>query len=308
MPPTYSLVGDYFPEPARRARAMSIYMLASPVSALVSFVLGGWLCEHFGWRIALFVMGAPALLMAMLVKMTIADPRLRMGFPQLVDRRSATMRSVLIALWSQSSSRHLTVAVILLCSMGLGLAPWYAAFMERSHGVGTAELGIWLGAVFGIGGMVGTLLGGYVSVRWFASNEQWQMRCCAITVAALVPCYVLFLFLPDMKGALGALALLMAAGTFMYGPTFALLQRLVADSIRSTSLAVVMLLANLIGMGLGPQIVGVLSDCFKPTLGADSLRYAMMIMSLVALWAAYHFWRVGTSVKADLLTVETEQD
>src|SRR5206468_1053620 len=71
VPPTYSLVGDYFPAPSERARAMAIYMLASPISSLVSFGLGGWLNELYGWRIALFVMGIPALLIAVVVKMTI---------------------------------------------------------------------------------------------------------------------------------------------------------------------------------------------------------------------------------------------
>jgi hypothetical protein len=74
----------------------------------------------------------------------------------------------------------------------------------------------------------------------------------------------------------------------------------VADEMRATALAVVMLLANLIGMGVGPQSVGILSDALAPTLGNDSLRYAMLAMSLVALWAAYHFWQVGRSAQDDL--------
>ncbi len=65
-----------------------------------------------------------------------------------------------------------------------------------------------------------------------------------------------------------------------------------------------MLLVNLIGMGVGPQIVGILSDMLRPALGAESLRYAMLSMSLVSLWAAYHFWQAGQSVMQELSAVK----
>jgi hypothetical protein len=121
-----------------------------------------------------------------------------------------------------------------------------------------------------------------------------------VTITALVPCFGLFLLLPGKYQALTALAPLITLFYVYMGPTFALLQRLVADEIRATTLAVVFLLANLIGMGIGPQVVGVLSDALRPTLGSDSLRYAMLAMSLVSLWAAYHFWQVGRTVRQDL--------
>jgi hypothetical protein len=87
------------------------------------------------------------------------------------------------------------------------------------------------------------------------------------------------------------------------GPSFALMQRLVTDDTRATTLAIVMLFANLIGMGVGPQLVGILSDVLRPALGNESLRYAMLTMSAVALWAAYHFARAGRTVKDDLSTI-----
>jgi MFS family permease len=83
-------------------------------------------------------------------------------------------------------------------------------------------------------------------------------------------------------------------------PAFSLMQRLVPDDMRATTLAVIMFLVNLIGMGVGPQLVGVLSDAFMPRFGADSLRYAMLFTSVLALWAAFHFWRVGEAVSRDL--------
>jgi predicted MFS family arabinose efflux permease len=135
---------------------------------------------------------------------------------------------------------------------------------------------------------------------WFADDERGQMRLTAAMIALLVPCFVMFLLLPNKHHALIALIPLMVAFNFFLGPSFALMQRLVVDEIRATTLAIVMLLANLIGMGIGPQIVGILSDALMPRWGSDSLRYAMLAMSFVALWAAYHFWQVGRTVKDDL--------
>jgi MFS family permease len=303
MPPTYSLVGDYFPLPAERTRAMSIYWLAAPFSALVSFIAGGWLNDLYGWRMTFFLMGLPALLVAVLIRTTIVEPRTRTRVPGISAPAAPPMSAVLGALWHRHSTRHLTIGLILLLTMGFGMAPWYGAFMIRIHGMGTAALGLWLGLVFGLGGIAGILGGGLVTTRWLARDERAQLRMCAVALVAVVPCFVLFLLLPRKEYALAALFPLITFLNFFLAPIFALLQRLATDDMRATTLAVVMLLANLIGMGLGPQAVGMLSDLLAPRLGNESLRYAMLAMSCLTLFAAYHFWRAGRTVRDDLLTV-----
>jgi MFS family permease len=299
--PTYSLLGDYFPESAARTRAMSVYWLGSPLSALVSFVVGGWLNELYGWRATFFIMGVPGLLLAVVVKLRLHEPRLGSVSADARHPLLPPMKQVLLTLWSQRSCRHLSMALILLYTIGFGLAPWYAAFMMRSHEMRTGELGTWLGSILGLGGMAGILLGGYVSARWFPNNERGQMRASAVAVGSLVPCYIAFLTVPSKYQALAALVPLIMVFNFFFAPTYALLQRLVADEMRATTLAVLMLLANLIGMGLGPQVVGALSDALTPLFGADGLRYAMLTMSFVSLWAGYHFWMVGRTVQQDLM-------
>jgi predicted MFS family arabinose efflux permease len=276
-------------------------MLASPISSLASFMLGGWLNERFGWRMAFFVIGIPGLLVALAVKLTVREPRTR-----AVVARSPqpTIKEVIATLWCRRACRHLGIALILLYTMSLGLAPWYAAFMMRSHGMGTGELGLWLGSIFGLGGIAGALLGGHWAATRFAGDERGQMRMTAMAVVALLPCFVVFLTLPQKQQALLALIPLVMLFSVFLGPTYALMQRVVPDGMRATMLAVVMLLVNLIGMGLGPQIVGILSDAFTPRFGNDGLRYAMLTMSFVALWASFHFWRVGETIRQDLLEAQ----
>jgi MFS family permease len=299
VPPTYSLVGDYFTKRAERARAMAIYWLSNPLSVLISFIAGGWLNERYGWRVTFFLMGVPGLLLAVIVKMTVIE--LRINKEENTRQTVQPMIDVLVILWRQRSSRHLILAIILFWTMSLGLGPWYAAFLMRSHGMGSAELGLWLGLIFGISGTVGIALGGYVAARWFFDNEKRQMHLSAITVTSVVPCFVLFLILPQKHEALAALIPFTVAFNFFLGPTFALMQRLVPNQMRATTLAVVLLLANLIGMGLGPQIVGMGSDLLIPYVGHESLRYAMLSMSFVALWSAYHFWKAGGTIARDLI-------
>lgn len=300
VPPTYSLIGDYFPAPADRTRAMTVYMLASPLAALLSFIGGGWLNELYGWRMTFFLMGVPGLLLAALVKITIAEPRRASVARGTVSAPLPPVLAVMMALWRQRSTRHLVIGLILLLTMGSGIGSWNVAFMMRSHHMNTVQLGLWLGPIFGIGGLVGTLLGGYVSSRWYGGNERGQMRLSAASIACLIPLYMCFLLVPQRWLALTSLVPIIIASNFFIGPTFALLQRLVPDDMRATSLSLVMLLGNLIGMGLGPQVVGLASDCLRPRVGDDSLRYALLAMSFVALATGYYFWKAGASVVADL--------
>lgn len=303
-PPTYSLVGDYFPGPAERTRAMSIYWLGGPLSALISYAVGGWMNGIFGWRVTFLLMGIPGLLLAILVKLTITEPRTNEAPGAALDQPLPSLLTVLSTLWNQRSSRHLSIGLVVLYTMGQGLNPWYGAFMVRSHGIGIAELGVWLGLITFLGGITGTLLGGYVAGRWFPDNERGQIRMVSVNAALLVPGFVIFLTLPQKYEALFALVPLTILSTFFFAPTYALMQRLVPNRMRATALSTVMLFANLLGMGIGSVMVGVTSDFLLPIVGSDSLRYAMLTVSLISLWSAFHFWQAGRTIERDLATVE----
>lgn len=300
LPPTYSLVGDYFPRAGERARALAIYMAANPLAVLVGSVAGGWLNTHYGWRTAFFIIGIPGLLMAVLVKGTVAEPRLHDATNRRQLQALPRITDVFRALWRQSSSRHLVAGYILFWTLGLGLTPWYAAFMIRSHGSTTAEFGLWFGLIAGVTGFAAMVFGGYATGRWLVHDEARQLRLISLMSALLFPCFALFLLLPLQYQAWLAFIPLVLVFNCFSGPLYALMQRLVPDSMRATSLAVVLLLTNLIGLGCGPQIVGILSDALEPSLGIDSLRYAMLSMSFATLCAAYHFWRASGTVAQDL--------
>ena len=299
-PPTYSLIGDYFPGAAERTRAMAVYWLGSPLAGLIAFIIGGWLLEHIGWRETFFAMALPGLILALLTLLTLRD-RWREPPQRVHSQVLPSYREVVAILWTRHSSRHLVAAVVLFFFLGYGSAPWFAALLIRVHSLSTAEVGLWLGLTLGGCGIVGVLAGGFVSSRLFRDNERSQLRFTGIVVAMLVPMFTAFLFAPRPSLALLALALFQILINFFFAPTFSILQRLVPDDMRATTLAIVMLLANLIGMGIGPQLVGILSDIMRPTLGDTSLRVALLLVSFVALWSAFHFWRASDAVADDLV-------
>lgn len=303
-PPTYSLVGDYFPGPVERTRAMSVYWLSSPLAALVGFSAAGWLNEHFGWRMTFLIMGMPGLMLAALVWFTLKEPRRTVQAKPASPRPLPSMAYAFLVLWRQPTARNLMFALILYYMLAHGMQPWYAAFLIRSHGMGTGELGLWLGVTQGGAGIVGIVLGGVISSRWLVGDERTQLRVTAIIVASLVPLLATFLFVGTQYQALATLGLYMLVLYFLFAPTFALFQRLVPNEVRATTLAIVMTLVHLVSMGIGPQVVGLLSDWLKPALGQDSLRYAMLVVSFVALFAGYQFWKAGRTVVHDLHEAE----
>lgn len=303
-PPTYSLVGDYFPQAAERTRAMSFYWMAGPLAGLIGYVAGGWLDERYGWRMTFFLMGLPGLALAGIVKLTLIEPRAQAKGARIEVAPLPRMKEVLAVLWQQRSCRNLTIALVLVFTMLFGVSPWSLVYMMRSHGMGSGELGAWWGVLSAIAGVSGTFLGGYVASRWLAGKERAQMQLSAVTIASTVVFYVAFLLATDKHVALILLSLWFLALNMFVAPTYALLQRLVADNMRATTMATIMLLYNLIGMGAGPQIVGLLSDGLRPLLGTDSLRYAMFTVVLIMFWAARQFWQVGGSLQEDLAGVQ----
>ena len=168
-PPTYSLVGDYFVGSGERTRALTIYIAGSSVSEFLSYVLSGWLNDKVGWRMTLFIAGVPGLFLAALVKLTAVEPRTRLPAAARAAHVSVSLTEAVTSLWKIRSFRQLTFAMILVYVLGTGFYPWYATLLVRVHGMDTAAAGIWLGLIFGVGG-----IGGFL---WVASLRQdgWRI-------------------------------------------------------------------------------------------------------------------------------------
>ena len=300
-PPAHSLISDLF-EPKRRATALSIYALGIPIGGAIGLAAGGWLRETFDWRTALMIVGLPGLGLALLVRLTLREPT--RGWWE--GGRSAAhvqppLSEVAGVLRARKAFVHMAIAGALHALYGYGAAAFNPAFFERVHGLAPLEIGYWLGAIAASTGVLGTFLGGWLTDRVSGRDARWYAWLPGWGTLIGVPFVFAFYLWPDGHGALALAALPAVLGGLYLGPTFAITQALVPPHMRAQAAAVLLLILNLIGMGLGPQLVGVLSDGLAPRFGDESIRWALLgTVSVGALWATLHYALAARTLRDDL--------
>jgi MFS family permease len=302
-PPGHSMISDLFP-PNRRATALSIYALGIPIGSAIGLFAGGWIREFFGWRTAFVVVGLPGVALALLVRLTLREPT--RGHWDATGGRSATepaepIGDVARFMLGLPAFLHLSFAGALHAFYGYGAAFFNPPFFERVHGFTPGQLGTLLGLVSITSGVAGTFLGGYLTDRLATRDPRWYAWAPGIATFVAIPFVFLFYLWPHPMQAV-ALSLIPALLGGMYlGPTFAVTQSMVPARWRAQASAVLLLILNLIGLGLGPQFVGFLSDLLAPRYGVESVRYALLLtVSVGAAWASVHYVMGARTLRRDL--------
>lgn len=300
-PPAHSMLADYFPT-ENRATALGIYSLGIPFGILFGFIAGGWLNEFFGWRVAFFIVGVPGLLLAILVRFTLREPPRGMAEGRVADEEQPTIMETFRFLWSKRSFRHMAVGGGLTAFVGYGVITWVPSFLIRSYGMSTGDVGTYLGLILGIPGGIGIALGGYLADRYGARDTRWYLWIVSVALIASTPLFFGVYLSNTAFASLMFLILPILLGNFYQATTFSQTQGLVSLRMRSVAAAVLLFILNMIGLGAGPQAVGILSDILQPSYGDESLRYALLTLSTVQIWAAYHYYQAAKSLKEDLVT------
>ena len=302
-PPAHSLLADYFP-PERRATALAVYGMGIHVGILFGFLVGGWMNELFGWRNALYVVGLPGLILAVVVRLTVREPERGAADGLAAPPAAVPMREAVREVRNLASLRHMTLGAGLHSFAGYALAAWGPAFMVRVHHMGTAEVGTSLGLITGFGGAAGAILGGMLVDRLGRRDARWTLWVPAIASTIEVPLLLAFLLVPSTTTALVVAVPAVLAGAMWLGPIFAGSQNLVRPAMRAFTSALMLFVVNLIGLGLGPQAVGLLNDGLAPRFGAEAIRYSLCLVGLTNLWAAAHFAWAARAFRADLARPE----
>jgi predicted MFS family arabinose efflux permease len=293
-PPAHSLISDLFPL-ERRATALAIYSLGIPIGAALGSLIGGWIGQLYGWRIAFLAVGLPGVLLALIVRFTLREP------PRAVVHGRESVRQVFAFMLRRRAFVHMSIGASLHAFTGYGAASFIPVFLMRVHGFELGPLGTWLAAIGLTTGVLGTFLGGAVSDRLAVADVRWYMRVPAIASILGLPFSFLFYLWPEAQTAIllsvpGALL-----GPIYLGPTFAMTQSLVRPNMRALASSLLLFIINLIGLGLGPWFVGMLSDALKPSYGVDSIRYALLSTVVVgATWASVHYLLASRTLAADL--------
>jgi predicted MFS family arabinose efflux permease len=302
IPPANSLIADRFSR-EQRPRATAIFLMGAPVGAILGYFVAGWLNEYVGWRMSFVLLGLPGLILALLFRVTLRDPR-RDGAGLIVSPSSQTkapaVLEVLAVLLRNRTFFHLLVGYSVMCFFSHGIGLWKSAFFIRSHGLSTGELGTWFALIYGLGGVIGTALGGELASRKAPGNEPLQLRAMALVTIAFGGLSALVYLASDRHVAFALLFLGVVGVNTAIAPLFATIQTLMPSRLRAMAIAVVYLFANLIGMGLGPLAAGALSDLFASRFGNDALRYALLCLCPGYAWCAAHLWRASRTVSTDI--------
>ncbi|NKI18266.1 MFS transporter [Spongiibacter sp. KMU-166] len=302
-PPSHSMISDLFP-PQKRATAMGVYSTGVNIGILFGFLLGGWLNEFFGWRIAFVVVGVPGILLALLVRFTLAEPRREISMRTAQAAEPSSLKKVLALLWSRSSFRYLGLASALNAFAAYGIANWTASFMIRSHGMETGELGTWLAFILGVAGAVGVVSGGVLSDKLGRNDKRWYVWLPMLFLLVAAP-FTAVAFSVDSRYY--ALLLLFIPGAVLnayLGNVIAVTHGLVPSDMRATASAVLFFIINILGMGLGPWTVGIVSDLLTPTWGDAALGVALgSVVPPAMLLGAICFYAASRRLRDDLAAV-----
>jgi len=304
-PPAHSLISDYF-SPERRATALSIYATGVYVGAMLAYLGGGYIVTHFDWRTAFLVVGLPGIPLALLVRFTIRElPR---GFSEgkAAATESATFGEVVRFLSARRSFVYVLCGTSCAALSGYGVLAWGPAFLGRVHALNSIQIGKWLGLSIGLGGSLGAYLGGRVADRLGARDRRWYACLPAIVQLAAVPFAATFLLIDDTTGALCAFVPFYVLSNMYIGPMLWMTQGLVRLRMRATASAIVLFALNLVGLGAGPFLVGLLNDLLAYRFGIEAIRYSLLIVSLTGGLSALFFALASRTLRHDLSTVAGE--
>lgn len=298
-PASHSIIADLYPQ-EKRATAMGFLAIGTNVGMLIGMGLGGVLSLYFGWRVALMTVGLPGLLLACIFWLTVREPARGAADKLEAPQKALPVKDSLYYMWHNRAMRHIVIGSMLVAVSSYGISAWLPSFFIRTHGLSTAQVGLLLAVFGGILGGVGAFLGGYMNDRLAKQKQGRGLLAIALITVTAYPFTVAMYLSPTFGMAAAFLAIPAFTSGMFLGPSMAYVQSLAKLRMRSFAAAIKMMTLNLVGLGIGPQAVGLISDALKPSYGEDSLRIALVIISAVSLWGALHFYLCSKHLIAGL--------
>ena len=309
-PPAHSLIVDYHPI-EKRASAIAFYSLGT----LLGLVMGGLVYDAFGWRVSFMVAGSPGLLFAVLAFFTLKEPRRRLAQHATTVAAASSTFGQTMAYLAKTPTFWFVAFGATIFNFGGGVA-FTASFFLRNHtaemnllaqGLGLKAVGF-LGLAIGltnVGGALGIWLGGWITDRFGTRDLRNYIVAPAIAALLIIPVRLTIYTVDSALVALSFLAVSAFLGGFWWGPVFSVGQSVVPSHMRATSAAIILFTINLLGAGMGPLVLGLLSDYFNHGLGmgpAEGVRWALIASVVTGLGAFISFWMARRTIRQDFLT------
>lgn len=298
-PPSHAIISDLF-GPKTRATALGIFALGVPFGLFVGLYGGAHVAATYGWRATFYTLGIPGLILALLVFFTVREPRRGASDGGAATGDAPPLMTTVRHMLNQPSLVHTFIGATITTLVGYAGVQWWPTFVMRSHGLSMTDLSLFLALVFGVAGGLGTFFGGYIADQFSKRDLKWMPRIVTIATLLGLP-FGAAIYLTDSSATVFALIGVPAAlGAVYLPPTYAITQCLVEVRMRTVASALLLFVINLIGMGIGPFLAGYISDALAPAYGKDSLRYALLALTFLNIWAAGHYWLAGNYFERDL--------
>ena len=295
-PPSHSMISDLYP-PENRSTAMAIFGTGVNWGILIGFLVGGWINEWYGWRVAFLVVGLPGILIALLVRFTVSEPPRGYSEALVHEVPPPPFWAVVRFLFASPVLRNVVIAGTLTAFAGYASVIWVPIYLVRIHEMGTGEAGTYLALTLGVGGAIGIYLGGRIADHLGKKyGEHWLAWLVAIVGLISVPFMLLCFFAETAETAILAYAIPAFLGTIYVACGFALIQNHTPLEMRSVCAAINLFILNIIGLGLGPFTIGFLSDLFEPSMGQDSLRYGLLATLVAIALGCWYYYRTGAFI------------
>jgi predicted MFS family arabinose efflux permease len=298
-PASQTMITDLFP-PERRARAQAVYATGANLGVLVAFAAGGLIAQAWGWRTAFVLAGLPGVVLAVVVLTTVRDPARGANDIRAAAGDAPAFGAAMRHLWRSPAFRYTALGASTTCFTAYALGGFFPLFLARSHGLSTGQIGIVMAVIMGICGGLATYAAGHLADRLGRRDRRWYSYVPALAALAPLPMAPICFLASDTGIALAAAVVPLSLTAAFIGPTIAIVQRLAPLHSRATAVAILILIDNIVGLGLGPQFVGFASDLWKPAWGVDSLRYAMLAAMTGSAVSAFGFFMAARHVRADI--------
>jgi predicted MFS family arabinose efflux permease len=314
--PSVAMVSDLYPA-NRRSTALAFLMLGSSLGAVVGLGLGGWIAQEHGWRYAFMLIGAPGIFLGLLLLLTVRAPKRVVPLSSaavLQDGWAKTLAEVFRTpsfLWLVLTGGAAAIA-------GYAIGTWSPSFLIRSHGLNMQQAGFLVGVVGGGGAAIGTLICGLLTDRMVRRNAGWQIGVPLLGTLISIPFALAYFLWPQGTAFhIGSIAVPQAFlfysvfaffGVWWATPCLSAITHLFPATRLAQATAIFVMFMTLLGVGVGPLLVGMLSDFFLPSLGTESLRYAlassvsMLVLASVFLTLALPRYRQQIKNPAPLVT------
>lgn len=273
--PSLSVLADYYP-PAERPFAIGLLTLNGPFGVFVGAAFGAWAAANIGWRGAFMVIGAIGMAFVPIMLWLVREPaRGQMDKEKMADEAISFSQSLALFI-RRRSLRLLLIGSALAAFVSYGMLNWIPAFLMRTQKMPLEAMATYYAPAAGITFGIGILGGGWLVSQRAKISPRAYGSIPALASLLLIPTFIMALMADSWQMSLALLLIPMAACTVYVPPALALVQNLTPPRSRATAAALLLLVFNIIGLGMGPVFTGVLSDMLKASFGDDSLRFALI--------------------------------